>query len=85
MNRESPVKEEQLNEEQLNQLKKIRDHCMHLFDQSRGWKFRIKGTPLIDEIQGVDWDHDHVIGKQYGNFHIDLCELTTTNETSITN
>lgn len=54
----------------------IRENCLLLFEQSVGYKFRVKGTPLIDEVTGVDHKLKMVCGKQYGNFHVDLCELT---------
>ena len=56
---------------------------LQLFEQSVGKKFSCKGkapgmkrtTALIDEVVGVDRQFDHVIGKEYGNFHIDLVSL----------
>lgn len=30
----------------------------------------------MDVCEGVDWKTQMVIGRKYGNFHIDLCELT---------
>jgi hypothetical protein len=59
-----------------DKLNKIRRDCLLLFEQSLGWKFRVKGTPLVDEVTGVDHTLQMVCGKQYGNFHIDLCQLT---------
>lgn len=58
---------------------------MELFAQSVGMKFRVKGTPLIDEITGVDRKLMMVKGKMYGNFAVDLCELTNTEDHSNTN
>jgi hypothetical protein len=65
--------------------RKILDDCMELFGQSIGMRFRVKGTPVIDEIEGIDWEIMMVKGKMYGNFSIELCELTNTDDTSITN
>jgi hypothetical protein len=57
-------------------IDKIRRDCLLLFEQSVGFEFRIKGSPLMDICDGVNWKDQHVIGQKYGNFHIDLCELT---------
>ncbi len=57
-------------------IDKIRQDCLLLFKQSVGWEFRVKGTQLIDICDGIDLKYQHVIGLRYGNFHIDLCELT---------
>jgi ribosomal protein L37E len=57
-------------------LEKIRQDCMKLFEQSVGYEFRVKGTPLKDFVAGVDYKYMHVVGRQFGNFHIDLVELT---------
>lgn len=54
----------------------IRKNMLLLFEQSHGWKFRVKGTPLVDVVAYVKKDTCMVGGKQYGEFHIDLCELT---------
>ena len=66
-------------------MEKIKNQLMVLFEQSVGMKFRVKGTPLVDEITGVDWGLMMVKGKLYGNFAVDLCELANTEENSNTN
>lgn len=68
-----------------NIRKNIDNDCMHLFEQSVGMKVRVKGTPLVDEIEGVNWELMTVKCKMYGEFGVHLCELTNTDETSITN
>jgi len=65
--------------------KKILNDLMHLFEQSVGWKVKIKGTPLVDTIEGVNWELMTVKCKMYGEFGVHLCELTNTDDTSITN
>jgi hypothetical protein len=75
----SPIKQTSLT------LDEIRNKCLLLFEQSVGWKFRVKGTPLVDEITGIDKDKKLVKGNMYGDFHIDLCELTNTDDVSIAN
>lgn len=50
--------------------------CMELFEQSVGKNVRVKGTPLVDEIVGVNWKLMTVRVKQYGEFGVHLCELT---------
>jgi hypothetical protein len=57
-------------------VERIRRQCLLLFEQSVGWSFRVKGTPLIDVVTGVDHKLQMVKGKQYGDFHVDLCEIT---------
>jgi hypothetical protein len=56
-------------------LAKIRHDLMHLFEQSVNFEFRIKGTPMVDVCEGVDWSTMMVKGRTYGNFAVDLCEL----------
>ena len=56
-------------------LANIRHNLMVLFEQSKNFEFRIKGTALIDVVEGVDWDTSMVKGRTYGNFAVDLCEL----------
>lgn len=46
-----------------------------LFEQSVGYIFRVKGTPLTDIVDGVDWQNKMVKGRNYGDFAVDLCEL----------
>lgn len=65
-------------------LNSIREDLLTLFEQSVGWKFRIKGSPLVDVVAGIDRSNKHVCGKMYGNFHVDLCELTNE-ETQLSN
>lgn len=67
----------------LERLHVIRKNCLLLFEQSFGWRFRVKGTPLEDVIVGVDHDLQMVKGKEYGDFHIDICELTSSTKSSI--
>lgn len=55
--------------------KRIEHDCMLLFEQSVGYGFRIKGTPLHDIVDGVDWPTKMVKGKKYGDFAVSLCEL----------
>ncbi len=57
-------------------IDKIRRDCLLLFEQSIGLEFRIKASPLNDICDGVDWKNQMVKGRKYGDFHIDLCELT---------
>jgi hypothetical protein len=57
-------------------LDEIRRQLLVLFADSIGYEFRIKGTPLTDTIIGVDVLKLMVIGRTYGDFHVDLCELT---------
>lgn len=54
-----------------------RKEKLDLFEKSTGKKFTIKNDKftLTDEITGVDRRFDHVCGKEYGNFHVDLVEL----------
>lgn len=67
----------------MNVKQIIRDEKLLLFEQSIGKKFSLKAkapenkyiTSLIDEVVGVDRKFEHVIGKKYGNFHIDLVSL----------
>lgn len=66
-------------------IDKIRHDCLLLFEQSKGFEFRIKGTPLTDICDGVDYKMQHVKGLNYGDFHIDLCELTGSISKSILN
>jgi hypothetical protein len=61
---------------QQTQLEEIREQCIKLFADSIGYEFRIKGTPLTDTIVGIDALRMMVVGRTYGDFHIDLCELT---------
>lgn len=61
-----------LNDEKVQ---KIRRNMLHLFDQSVGFEVRIKGSPLVTVVEGVDWEFQHVC-TPYGNFHVDYCELT---------
>lgn len=72
----SGINTDNMSQADKEKLKKIRRQMMLLFEQSVGWKFRLKGTPLVDVVTGVDWQFMHVCGKQYGNHHVDLCELT---------
>lgn len=61
----------------------IKNEKLTLFEQSIGKMFSLKAkapenkniTSLIDEVVGVDRGFEHVIGKKYGNFHIDLVSL----------
>ena len=57
-------------------LDEIRRQLLVLFAESKGYEFRIKGTPLTDIIEDVDHEFLMVIGRNYGAFHIDLCEFT---------
>lgn len=61
--------------EVVDALANIRHNLMKLFEDSVNYEFRIKGTPLVDVVEGVDWETMHVKGRTYGNFHVDLCEL----------
>ncbi len=50
---------------------------LDMFEKSVGKHFGLaipQGT-LTDEITGVDRKYEHVCGKLYGNFHVDLVEL----------
>src|ERR1700741_2772700 len=49
--------------EVTDSLANIRHQLMHLFEQSKNWEFRIKGTPLTDVCEGVDWENNMVIGR----------------------
>ncbi len=59
-----------------NGIDKIRRDCLLLFEQSIGYEFRVKGTLLTDICDGVNKIDQMVQGRKYGDFHIDLCELT---------
>lgn len=67
----------------MNIKDKLRNEKLVLFEQSIGKKFSLKAkapgnkymTSLIDEVAGVDREHEHIIGKKYGNFHINLVSL----------
>jgi hypothetical protein len=67
-------------EESLRKIDKIRKDCLLLFEQSFGWKFRVKGTDTIDTIIGVDHASQMVKGKEHKEFHIDECQLTSSSE-----
>jgi hypothetical protein len=58
---------------------KIPEHIerdlMLLFEQSVGYEFRVKATPLRDVVDGVDWKNKMVKGRKYGDFAVSLCEL----------
>jgi hypothetical protein len=56
--------------------KRIQHDCMTLFEQSVGYEFRVKATPLTDIVDGVDWRNMTVRGRKYGDFGVHLCELT---------
>lgn len=47
---------------------------LRLFHQSIGWTFCLS-SGLEDIVEGVDFNDKLVHGKQYGSFHISLCEL----------
>lgn len=64
-------------------LDEIRRSCLILFKDSIGFEFRVKATPLTDIIEDVDFLNQMVIGRKYGSFHIDLCELTGTFKKSL--
>ena len=59
----------------LNNNKEIRRQLMVLFEQSVGYEVRLKGQDFRFICKGVDWKENHVC-SDYGNFHVDLCELT---------
>ena len=63
----------------LNDNPKIRRDLMLLFEQSVGWQVRLKGQDFRFICRGVDWKMNHVC-SDYGNFHVDLCELTGKTE-----
>lgn len=58
---------------------KIPEHIerdlLNLFEQSVGYNFRIKGTPLVDVVEGIDRKNKMVKGRTYGDFAVYLCEL----------
>lgn len=55
---------------------KIERDLLILFEDSVGYEFRVKGTPLVDVCTGVDKDKKMVCGQKYGDFSVSLCELT---------
>ncbi len=55
---------------------KIERKLLIMFEQSIGYEFRVKGTPLVDVCTGVDKIMKTVRGQKYGNFGVHLCELT---------
>jgi hypothetical protein len=57
-------------------LANIKHDCLMMFEQSIGFEFRLKGQILTDICDGVDWDTMMVKGRKYGNFAVELCELT---------
>ena len=65
--------------------KDIDRDCLELFEQSIGKNVRVKGTPLVDEIVGVNWQLMTVKVKNYGEFGVHLCELTNEENTTQTN
>ena len=58
--------------------KHIEHDLLTMFEQSIGYEFRIKATPLKDIVEGVDWKNKMVRGRTYGDFAVSLCELTGT-------
>lgn len=56
-------------------LSNLRHKLMELFESSKNFEFQIKGTALIDVVEGVDWKNFMVKGRTYGDFAVDLCEL----------
>lgn len=57
----------------------LRAEKLLLFERSTGKQFTVKAKgirlQLFDEVTGINREHDHVCGKEYGNFHVDYCEL----------
>lgn len=56
--------------------KEIERHLMVMFEQSVGYEFRVKASPLTDIVDGVDWKDKMIKGRKYGDFAVSLCELT---------
>lgn len=54
----------------------IRQDILRLFADSVGMEFRIRTTPLTDIIDGVEMSKCMIVGRKYGSFHVDICELT---------
>lgn len=54
----------------------IIDQLLTLFEQSKGYEFRVKGTILTAVVDGVDRESRMVISNKYGSFAVSLCELT---------
>jgi hypothetical protein len=60
-----------------------RKEKLDLFEKSIGKPFSCKAklpdgkrtTSIMDYVEGVDRKFEHVIGRKYGNFHIDLVAL----------
>jgi hypothetical protein len=57
-------------------MEEIIKNLLHLFNDSIGWEFRVKGSNLKDTIEGVNGKLQLVKGKKYGEFAPDLIELT---------
>lgn len=55
--------------------KHIEHDLLTMFEQSVGYIFRVKGTPIQDIVDGVDWKLKLVKGRKYGDFGVHLCEL----------
>lgn len=64
---------------------RIIEDLMCLFEQSVGMNVRVKGTDLVDEITGVNWELQTVKVKNYGEFGVYICELTNESNTTGTN
>ena len=61
----------------MNENQHYKD-LMVLFEQSVGKNLRVKGSPLVDEITGVNWERMTVKCKNYGEFGVHICELDKT-------
>jgi hypothetical protein len=48
---------------------------IELFKQSTCWEFRVKGTEIVDEVEGVNEAEGKVIGKNTGAHDVELCEI----------
>jgi hypothetical protein len=57
---------------------------LNLFENSIGKVFQVKNRhgALQDVVEGVNYDMCTVVGKQYGEFGVHLCELVEKTETA---
>lgn len=61
---------------QLNEfMTEFRIEQIELFKQSICWEFRVKGTDIVDEVEGVREADGIVIGKNTGDHDAVQCEI----------
>ncbi|HEX8356660.1 MAG TPA: hypothetical protein VF610_04580, partial [Segetibacter sp.] len=83
VNSEKPVWDEKeqgidttdFSSQSIERLEKNRKTCLELYARSINWRFKVKGTSIVDHVREVDYCSAKVIGRHFGSFHIDVCEL----------